>query len=35
MDDWPEFRAFLTSHYDPGFTGHEDYIDWRLYLRRP
>jgi len=24
----------VTSHYDPGFTGHEDYIDWRLYLRR-
>jgi hypothetical protein len=35
MDDWPEFRAFLTSHYDVRFTGHEDYIDWRLYLRRP
>jgi hypothetical protein len=34
MDDWPEFRALLTSHYDVGFTGHEDYIDWRLYLRR-
>jgi hypothetical protein len=34
MDDWQEFRAFLTSHYDLGFTGHEDYIDWRLYLRR-
>jgi hypothetical protein len=34
MDDWHEFRAFLTSHYDVGFTGHEDYIDWRLYLRR-
>jgi hypothetical protein len=35
MDDWQEFRAFLTSHYDAGFVGHEDYIDWRLYLRRP
>jgi hypothetical protein len=35
MDDWPAFRAFLTSHYDARFTGHEDYIDWRLYLRRP
>jgi hypothetical protein len=35
MDEWPEFRAFLTSHYDVRFTGHEDYIDWRLYLRRP
>jgi hypothetical protein len=35
MDDWPEFRAFLTSHYDVRFTEHEDYIDWRLYLRRP
>jgi hypothetical protein len=34
MDDWPAFRAFLTSHYDARFTGHEDYIDWRLYLRR-
>jgi hypothetical protein len=34
MDDWPAFRAFLTSHYDVRFTGHEDYIDWRLYLRR-
>src|SRR5262249_12138168 len=34
MEDWPEFRAFLTSHYDAGFIGHEDYIDWRLYLRR-
>lgn len=34
MEDWPEFRAFLTSHYEPRFTGHEDYIDWRLYLRR-
>jgi hypothetical protein len=35
MDEWPEFRAFLTSHCDVRFTGHEDYIDWRLYLRRP
>ncbi|MBV8824466.1 MAG: hypothetical protein JO084_02780 [Bradyrhizobiaceae bacterium] len=34
MEDWPEFRAFLTSHYEPRFTGHEDYIDWRLYLPR-
>jgi hypothetical protein len=34
MDDWQEFRAFLTSHYDRSFSGHEDYIDWRLYLRR-
>jgi len=34
MDDWQEFKAFLTSHYDVGFIGHEDYIDWRLYLRR-
>jgi hypothetical protein len=34
MDEWPAFRTFLTSHYDVGFTGHEDYIDWRLYLRR-
>jgi hypothetical protein len=34
MDDWQEFRAFLASHYEVGFTGHEDYIEWRLYLRR-
>ncbi len=33
-DDWPEFRSFLTSQYDLAFTGHEDYIDWRLYIRR-
>jgi len=34
MDDWQEFREFLASHYDVRFTGHEDYIEWRLYLRR-
>jgi hypothetical protein len=34
IDDWQEFGAFLTSHYYSGFTGHEDYIEWRLYLRR-
>jgi len=34
IDDWQEFKAFLTSHYDVGFNGHQDYIDWRLYLRR-
>ena len=34
MDDWQEFMAFLNSHYERGFIGHEDYIDWRLYLRR-
>jgi hypothetical protein len=33
-EDWPQFMAFLTSHYDLSFTGHEDYIVWRLYLRR-
>jgi hypothetical protein len=30
----PQFMAFLASHYDLSFTGHEDYILWRLYLRR-
>jgi hypothetical protein len=34
MDDWQEFKAFLMSHYDAGFVGHQDHIDWRLYLRR-
>jgi hypothetical protein len=33
-EDWPQFMAFLTSHYDLSFTGHEDYIVWRLYLGR-
>jgi hypothetical protein len=33
-EDWPQFMAFLTSHYDLSFTGHEDHIVWRLYLRR-
>jgi hypothetical protein len=31
---WPQFMAVLASHYDSSFTGHEDYISWRLYLRR-
>lgn len=34
MEDWQEFKTFLTSHYDAAFVGHQDYIDWRLYLRR-
>src|SRR5262249_30438485 len=33
-DNWPEFMALLTSHYDLNLTGHEDYIVWRFYLRR-
>jgi hypothetical protein len=33
-DDWPELVALLASHYDLGVTGHEDFIFWRLYLRR-
>jgi hypothetical protein len=33
-DNWPEFVAFLTSHYDLNLTGQEDYIFWRFYLRR-
>lgn len=33
-DNWPEFTALLTSHYDLNLTGHEDYILWRFYLRR-
>ena len=35
MDEWQELGTFLASHYDVKFTGHQDYIDWRLYLRRP
>jgi hypothetical protein len=34
LDNWQEFKAFLASHYDARFIGHQDYIDWRLYLRR-
>jgi hypothetical protein len=34
LDDWQELKAFLTSAYDASFIGHQDYIDWRLYLRR-
>jgi hypothetical protein len=34
IDDWREFKAFLASHYDLSAAGHEDYIDWQLYLRR-
>jgi len=33
-DEWPQFMALLTSHYDLTFAGHEDYILWRFYLRR-
>jgi hypothetical protein len=33
-DDWPQFAALLTAHYDLILTGQEDYIFWRLYLRR-
>ena len=32
-DEWPQFQAFLTSHYDLLLTGQEDYIAWRFYLR--
>jgi hypothetical protein len=35
VDDWPAFTALLASHYDLNLTGHEDYIFWRFYLRRP
>jgi hypothetical protein len=33
-DEWPEFKALLTSRYDLALTGHEDFIAWRLYVRR-
>jgi hypothetical protein len=33
-ENWPQFMTFLTSHYDLSFTGQEDFILWRLYLRR-
>jgi hypothetical protein len=34
MDEWREFKAFLTSHYDLSAAGQEHYIDWQFYLRR-
>jgi len=34
VEDWPELMALLTSHYDLSASGHEDFIRWRLYLRR-
>jgi hypothetical protein len=34
MDEWRDFKAFLTSHYDLRAAGQEDYIDWQFYLRR-
>jgi hypothetical protein len=34
VDEWQELKEFLASRYDLRFAGHEDYIDWRLYLRR-
>ena len=33
-DEWPEFKALLTSRYDLALTGHEHFIAWRLYVRR-
>ena len=33
-DQWPEFSAFLASRYELRKTGQEDYIEWRLYIRR-
>ena len=33
-DQWQEFAAFLASRYELKKTGQEDYIEWRLYLRR-
>jgi hypothetical protein len=35
VDEWPAFTALLTSRYDLNMIGHEDYIFWRFYLRRP
>jgi hypothetical protein len=34
VDNWPEFMALLTPHYDLNLAGHEDNILWRFYLRR-
>jgi hypothetical protein len=33
-DGWPEFAAILKSQYALATTGHEDFIQWRFYLRR-
>ena len=34
IDGWPQFKALLTLGYDLSTTGTEDFIDWRLYVRR-
>jgi hypothetical protein len=34
VDGWPQFKALLALGYDLSTTGTQDYIAWRLYLRR-
>ena len=33
-DDWPAFTKLLAARYALSQTGNEDFISWRLYLRR-
>jgi hypothetical protein len=33
-EDWPELMALLNLRYDLTLTGNEDFIAWRLYVRR-
>jgi hypothetical protein len=33
-DDWPEFAGLLKSHYDLVETKQDEFIAWRLYVRR-
>lgn len=34
IDGWPQFKALLTLGYELNTSGAEDFIQWRLYVRR-
>ena len=34
VDDWPEFAGLLKSRYDLVETRQDEFIEWRLYVRR-
>jgi hypothetical protein len=34
VDEWPELAGLLKSRYDLAQTGQDDFIQWRLYVRR-
>lgn len=33
-DDWPEFAGLLASRYDLVQTGQDEFVQWRLYVKR-